>query len=127
MFACDDDRPFASRKDYKILLNDWPYGISPNIKHIVVWLKTRLPVKQPKGDLTPESAKMIQDFVQKTFIDPLIRVGQGQDQVQWFKNWVGLQSVRGLDHFHVLVKDPPKEMLDQWIEGSALEIRHPDS
>ena len=88
-----------------------------------MWLKTPIPVQQPEGYLTQSSTEMIQSFVQKTFIDPLVHVGQGQDQVQWFKNWVGLQSVRGLDHFHVLVKDTPRDMLDQWIEGSALEMR----
>ena len=122
IFACEDERPFASPKDCKILLNDWPYGISQNIKHIVVWLKTRISVQQPEGYLTPESTKLIQGFVQKTFTDPLVRIGQGVDQVQWFKNWVGLQSVRGLDHFHVLVRDAPRELLDEWIDGGALEI-----
>lgn len=123
IFTCENDRPFASRKDYKILLNDWPYGISPNITHIVVWLKTPIPVQQPDGYLTSESAEVIQKFVQETFVDPLVRIGQGKNQVQWFKNWVGLQSVRGLDHFHVLVRDAPRELLDQWIEGGVLEVR----
>ena len=117
VFKCDDERPFASPKDYKILLNDWPYGISSNIRHIVVWLKTRIPVQQPEGYLTPESSRLIQGFVQKMFIDPLIKVGQGQDEVQWFKNWTGLQSVRGLDHFHVLVRNAPKELLEAWVGG----------
>lgn len=113
-FACRDERPFASKDDFKILLNDWPYGISANITHVVVWLKTRIPVRQPEGFLTPESSKLIQDFVQKTFIDRLTRYGSADDRVQWFKNWVSLQSVRGLDHFHVLVRDMPKEMLMEW-------------
>lgn len=120
IFACDNERLFASSKDYKILLNDWPYGIAPNIKHIVVWLKTPIPVQQPEGYLTPQSTDLIQYFVQKTFIEPLVHIGQGKDQVQWFKNWVGLQSVRGLDHFHVLVRDPPREMLHEWIEDGQL-------
>ena len=118
LFHCNDPRPFASPKDYKILLNDWPYGISPNITHLVVWLKTPIPVQQPEGYLTPESTELIEGFVQRTFVEPLREMGQGRDQVQWFKNWVGLQSVRGLDHFHVLVRDVPAEVLEQWVGRS---------
>ena len=123
IFACDDPRPFASPRDYKILLNDWPYGISLNITHLVVWLKTPIPVQQPEGYLTPESTKLIEGFVQRTFMEPLLEMGQGQDQVQWFKNWVGLQSVRGLDHFHVLVRDAPEEVLEKWVGISELKGR----
>lgn len=121
-FACENQRPLASTKDYKILLNDWPYGVSPGIKHLVVWLKTPIPAQLPEGYLTPASTKLIDDFVQRMFVDPLLNAGGGEDRVQWFKNWVGLQSVRGLDHFHVLVRDAPMELLDEWIEGRALQI-----
>lgn len=30
---------FANAKDWKILLNDWPYGLEEGIKHLVVWTK----------------------------------------------------------------------------------------
>ena len=33
----------------------------------------------------------------------------------WFKNWVSLQSVRGVDHVHVLVRDVPEEVLGGWL------------
>ena len=121
VFACADPRPFASPSDYRILLNDWPYGISTSITHLVVWLKTPIPVQQPEGYLTPESTELIERFVQKTFIKPLLEMEEGRDQVQWFKNWVGLQSVRGLDHFHVLVRDAPKGLLERWGGGASLK------
>ena len=114
MFEIDDPTPFASPKDYNILRNDWPYGLSPGIVHLIVWLKTRIPVVPPEGYLTPESRTMIDDFVQKTFVQPLKDIGQGNDQVQWFKNWVSLQSVPGLDHVHVLVRDVPDDIIEKW-------------
>ena len=40
--------------------------------------------------------------------------GAGDDRVLWFRNWTGLQSVRGLEHVHVLVRDAPKVLLDWW-------------
>ena len=116
MFACKDERPFGSPEDFKILRNDWPYGVKPGIIHLVVWLKTRIPVQQPEGYLLPESQDAIQGFVQRVFVDRLeISGGNGMDRVQWFKNWVSLQSVRGLDHFHVLVRDVPDDVLREWI------------
>ena len=116
MFECKDERPFATPEDYKILRNDWPYGMEAGIIHIVVWLKTRIPVQEPEGYLLPESKVMIQDFVHRTFEQPLMLKGEeAEDRVMWFKNWVGLQSVRGLDHFHVLVRDVPEDILTQWI------------
>ncbi|KAL9124335.1 MAG: hypothetical protein Q9217_006326 [Psora testacea] len=115
VFECKDERPFASADDYKILCNDWPYGLAPGIKHLVVWLKTRIPVQQPEGYLLPESNALIQGIVQRTFVNRLAREwDDAEDHVQWFKNWVGLQSVRGLDHFHVLVKDVPEDIVREW-------------
>lgn len=117
LFECESEEPFGSPNDYKILLNDWPYGLSPDITHFVVWLKTRIPVKMPEGYLTPESSRLVEDFVQKTFVDKLKEAGQGHDQVQWFKNWVSLQSIPGLDHVHVLVRDVPRNILDGWVSS----------
>lgn len=119
LFACESQTPFASPRDYQILLNDWPYGIAPNISHIVVWLKNHIAVQPPEGYLLPESERLIEDFVQKVFVDKLKAIGQGHDQVLWFKNWVSLQSVRGLDHVHVMVRDAPQAVLDEWTRTSA--------
>lgn len=118
-FPCGDPRPFRSSDDYKILRNDWPYGISRDITHLVVWLKTRLPTVPPEGYLTPESSRLVEEFVQKTFTGRLSSAGYGHDRVQWFKNWTQLQSVRGLDHFHVLLKDVPSELLCEWTSDVA--------
>lgn len=117
-FHCKSSIPFAAREDYKILLNDWPYGISHEITHLIVWSKVRLPDQKPEGYLTPESISLVQDFVNKTFIDPLAAQGirHAEERVRWFRNWTGLQSVRGLEHVHVLVRHAPHDMLDAWIK-----------
>ncbi|KAH7313392.1 hypothetical protein B0I35DRAFT_480081 [Stachybotrys elegans] len=53
----------------------------------------------------------VQSFVQRHFIDAL--GPGGKDRVLWFKNWVALQSVRTLEHFHVMVRDVDDDMLEQ--------------
>ena len=111
-----DPVPLASRADYKILRNDWPYGCDPGIHHLVIWMKTKLPVEQENGDLTLGSRALIEHFVRKIFIDPLAhdKSGQQGDRVLWFKNWTALQSVRALEHFHILVKDVSEEQFFAW-------------
>ncbi|KAE8329175.1 hypothetical protein BDV39DRAFT_203436 [Aspergillus sergii] len=46
--------PFADQSDYRILRNDWPYAMSSDMVHLVVWLKTPIPV-DAEGDPTTES------------------------------------------------------------------------
>ena len=124
-FQCNNIIPFTDPNDYKILLNDWPYGFTPDVTHIVVWSKVRIPEQKPEGYLTPESVALVEGFVQRTFVEPLnaYRSEQGvvgasdagNRRVLWFRNWTGLQSVRGLEHVHVLVRDAPKDLLDRWV------------
>ena len=115
IFECQCQELFGAREDYKILRNDWPYGIDKDITHIVVWLKMRIPVEQQEGYLTLESRRALEDFVRVTFVQTLINNGiEAEDRVRWFKNWTGLQSIRGLEHFHVLVKDVPENIIDTW-------------
>jgi hypothetical protein len=106
------DIPFAQISDYRVLMNDWPYGFTPGITHIVVWSRTAIPTDPETGDVTPESRKLIGDFVKRFFVD---RLGPGgEDRVMWFKNWVALQSVRSLEHIHVMVKDVEPGLLAEW-------------
>jgi hypothetical protein len=106
--------PFVERSDYCILVNDWPYGLTPDITHIVVWLKNRLPTDDVRGDLTSKGRAMVEEFVQTTFVRGL--GVKGSDQVMWFKNWTGLQSVRGLEHVHILVRSVEKTRLGEVVE-----------
>jgi len=113
-FSLKNPTPFANAADYKILINDWPYGLAPGIVHICVWLKMRLPVTCDTGDLTPSGRHLVQEFVRTAFEEKL--GVEGADKVLWFKNWTGLQSIRGLEHIHVLVRDIEQEKLDEIIE-----------
>jgi len=116
--------PFDSPSDYKILLNDWPYGLTPDITHIVVWSKTPIAVDEKNGDVTAESRRILEEFVGKTFGERMGGGdgGKGSESVVWFKNWVSLQSVRALEHVHVLVRGASKEDLEFWTgEGERKE------
>ncbi|PCD30875.1 hypothetical protein BFJ63_vAg3965 [Fusarium oxysporum f. sp. narcissi] len=104
--------PFEDPSDYRILINDWPYGLEPDIRHIVVWLRTTIPTDSETGDMTPESRALVQSFIEKTFIDAL--GPNGKSKVLWFKNWVALQSVRALEHIHVLVRNVDYDTLERW-------------
>lgn len=106
--------PFADPSDYRILVNDWPYGVTPDVTHLVVWSRTPIATDPEKGDVTPKSRRLISEFVDRQFVQA---VGEkGNESVLWFKNWVALQSVRSLEHFHVLARDVDPEILKSWTE-----------
>jgi hypothetical protein len=106
--------PFDNPSDYSVLLNDWPYGFAAGITHIVVWSRTPIATDAETGDMTPESRKVVGDFVKRSFVDKL--GPGGEDRVTWFKNWVALQSVRALEHIHVMVRDVDADQLAEWTE-----------
>jgi len=113
-FAFSNAVPFADPSDYKILVNDWPYGYEPGIKHIIVWLKTRLETEPTKGDMTPRSRQQVENFIQKTFVERVKNLPGDEDKVMWFKNWTALQSVPGIEHVHVFVRSVPDHIIEQW-------------
>lgn len=88
--------------------------MEPGISHLVVWLKTRLAVEGEEGQLTAESRALVDGFVKKVFEERLAQHGLSGDRILWFKNWVGLQSVRGVEHVHVLVRQVPRAILGEW-------------
>lgn len=113
-FTPESNVPFEKTSDYRVLINDWPYGITSNMRHIVVWTRTPIETDDVVGDMTPQSRRLVTDFVQRFFIE---RLGPGgSEQVLFFKNWVALQSVRALEHVHVLVRDVDPEILDEWTQ-----------
>ncbi|KAG6321301.1 hypothetical protein E4U22_002078 [Claviceps purpurea] len=111
-FAPESHIPFDRPSDYRILLNDWPYGLENNIAHLVVWTRTPIPTDDEMGDMTPESRALVAGFVRRCFVDALGE--NGKERVLWFKNWMALQSVRALEHIHVLVRDVDDDMLERW-------------
>jgi len=97
--------------DVKILTNDWPYGLTPEIVHLVVWTKTPIPIAED-GDLTLDSRRRIGEFVDMVFSSAV-----GKENVIWFKNWRSLQSVPSVEHVHVLVRGAAEEVVREWVEG----------
>ena len=116
-FAFKNATPFADPDDYKILYNDWPYGFTNDIVHLVVWSKTPVPVDPDTGAVTEEGRSLIERFVEETFREPLKKRGVGADSVLWFKNWTKLQSMRAVEHFHLLVRDADEDLLRDWTDG----------
>lgn len=117
IFAFNNATPFADPADFKILRNDWPYGVSDGITHLVVWLKNRMDVDWSRdGDLTDASRALVENYVKKTFTDRVRAAGfeDAEDRVMWFKNWAALQSVRGMDHIHILLRDVPEDLIVEW-------------
>jgi len=111
-FTPISQKPFENPSDYRVLVNDWPYGFVPGITHLVVWTRTAIATEPGRGDMTPGSRETVEAFVKRYFVDSL-GTG-GADRVVWFKNWVALQSVRALDHIHVLVKDVDAKTIEDW-------------
>lgn len=110
--------PFENIDDCRIMPNDWPYGLDQGIIHLIVWLKNRLEVQAPLGDLTPNARAQVNAFIKKEFVKPLERLTGQEDNVIWFKNWVSLQSVPGIDHVHVLVRNVPTDVVAKmWTKG----------
>jgi hypothetical protein len=106
--------PFADMEDFQILRNDWPYAFEPGISHIVIWLKQRLPV-DAEGALSEEGRRLVEQFVRRDFRE---KVGEEEEEtkVLWFKNETNLQSVRGLEHVHVLVREVEGSVLEEWMQ-----------
>jgi hypothetical protein len=105
--------PFADAEDFKILRNDWGYAFEPGIRHIVVWLKQRLPVDKD-GALSQVGRGMVEVFVRTEFRE---KAGEGEEgsKIIWFKNTTNLQSVRSLEHVHILVRDVDERVLEKWL------------
>lgn len=118
IFDFEDPVPFKSSNDYKIMPNDWPYGLDEGISHLIVWLKNRLEIQPPHGDMTQSARKQVEAFVEEKFVKPIAELTGSTDSVLWFKNWVALQSVPGIDHVHVLVRNVSTDFINQqWTHG----------
>jgi hypothetical protein len=104
--------PFQYESDMKILYNDWPYGLDPDIVHLVVWTKFELEDDVETGLSTPESRQEIEEYVQKTF-------GSKTKDFVWFKNWKSLKSVHAIEHFHVMLYKPDEEFMREITSGDV--------
>ncbi|KAF2644439.1 hypothetical protein P280DRAFT_443119 [Massarina eburnea CBS 473.64] len=107
-------RPFEYDDDIKILYNDWPYGIDPKIKHLVIWTKFELDDDPETGLSTPESHAAIDAYVRKTFGSKV-----KAENFAWFKNWKSLKSVHAVEHFHVMLYDPDPDFMGAITDGDV--------
>lgn len=108
------DALFSNPEDYRILYNDWPYGIDPEITHLVVWTKFLLEEDDATGFLTNDCHDLIEAFVRRTFCG---ENGVARTDLVWFKNWKSLKSVHALEHFHVMLHRPSPEFLRRVTNG----------
>lgn len=100
-------KPFECQEDFKILMNDWPYGLDKRIVHLVVWTKFDLPDDR-------ETEAEIEAFVNKTFSP-----GVSQDKCIWFKNPPSLKSVHSVEHFHVMLFQPDPDFVRHVTNGDV--------
>ncbi|KAK2611240.1 hypothetical protein N8I77_004601 [Diaporthe amygdali] len=100
-------RPFECHEDFKILMNDWPYGLDKRIVHLVVWTKFDLPDDH-------ETEAEIEAFVDRTFSP-----GVSQDKRIWFKNPPSLKSVHSVEHIHVMLFDPDPDFVRHVTNGDV--------
>ncbi|KAK2010556.1 hypothetical protein LZ32DRAFT_607409 [Colletotrichum eremochloae] len=107
-------KPFETEGDWRVLYNDWPYGIDTRIVHLVVWTKFELEENPATGDLTERARGEIETFVDKTF-----RTKMKPDTVIWFKNWRSLKSVHAVEHFHVMLFNPDPEFVREITNGDV--------
>ncbi|KAI0973783.1 hypothetical protein F4678DRAFT_425874 [Xylaria arbuscula] len=89
--------------DYKILRNDWPYAFPLDVCHLVVWSKVGIRVDPETGLPDTESTTLIEEFLDSVFGKGL-KCWRNEDNLLWFKQKTRFQSVRALEHIHVLVR-----------------------
>lgn len=110
-FRVSGKQPLEDKQDFRVLRNDWPYGMEAGIVHFVVWSKVGLEVDE-RGGLTEKGRDRVEGFVKSWFRE---RVGEREGEegsvVLWFKNTRDLQSVRSLEHFHVLLRGVEENVL----------------
>ncbi|KAL9620340.1 MAG: hypothetical protein Q9160_005139 [Pyrenula sp. 1 TL-2023] len=114
--------PFKDLADYKILYNDWPYGIDKDIVHLVVWTKFNIPEDPRTGQVEDSERARIDYFVYHTFCEP---VEFSQENVRWFKNPSRLKSVHSIEHFHVMLYKPDEKLIRTVTNGDVPFSKRP--
>ncbi|ODV98192.1 hypothetical protein PACTADRAFT_47994 [Pachysolen tannophilus NRRL Y-2460] len=116
-----DKRLLANAADIKILPNDFPYFFESNVCHLCIWSKVVIkddPLSG-KGDISRKTRKIIDRYVEKTFVDYL---GIPKENILWFRNWSALQSVKALSHIHVVIKDFTTENYEKIVMQAGIPI-----
>lgn len=113
----DQQRPvYSDDSQIKILLNDFPYDIASEITHFVVWYRGTVPVTDDKGDISDETRNQMYQYVRRTFVEG----GQiPETEVLWFRNWLAIQSIKGINHIHVLVRGLTETQVSDILETTS--------
>lgn len=133
--------PFECAEDYKVLFNDWPYGIDSRIVHLVVWTKFALEEDPQTGDLTDQARQHLRDFMADKFLSyipetqvsavylytRLLLLILTLIKVIWFKNWAALKSVNAVEHFHIMLYDPDPEFVKRITNGDIPQSLKPEA
>ncbi|KAH8676090.1 hypothetical protein BX600DRAFT_508270 [Xylariales sp. PMI_506] len=98
-----DQAIFGDPSDFKVIRNDWPYAFAPGITHLVIWFKARIDLDPATGLPAAEAHRVIDEYLRTTFRRDL-GCSEEEDNIQWFKQKSNAQSVRALEHIHVLVR-----------------------
>lgn len=104
LFLCSSPIPFFDKSDFRILRNDWPYYLEEGTVHLVAWSKTPISTDE-YGDPTPLSSRFITSFLNEYFAAHIKHGQNPGDNIQWFRNRTKWQSIRSLDHIHILMRD----------------------
>ncbi|KAI9904829.1 hypothetical protein N3K66_001358 [Trichothecium roseum] len=113
---------FGREDEYKILYNDWPYGLDERVVHLVVWTKFPLEEDPETQDLTAEAREAIARFVTETF-SPAVKQSS---HLLWFKNWSALKSVHAIEHLHVMLYDPDPDAIRRLTGDDVPTFRRPE-
>lgn len=101
---------FNHPDDIKIIRNDWPYGLAEGITHLVIWSKVSIPIDPDTSLPTAEATATIATFLRRVF-DKWLGADYGNN-VLWFKQKAEWQSVKSLDHIHVMVRGLAESEID---------------
>lgn len=114
------DLIFYNRDDEKIIYNKFPYYFEDSVVHLCIWSKLTIPndVNSPVGDISPLTKRIIERYLQKTFIEK----GVSPDDILWFRNWSSLQSIRSVSHIHVLLHDVDEHFIQKLIGTSGTTL-----
>ncbi|CCD23475.1 GIG1 family protein NDAI_0B04410 [Naumovozyma dairenensis CBS 421] len=114
-FKTDDEKTkacFSNSSLYQVTLNDFPYFFEPNVVHLLVWSKIRIPMykndeteKHEEVDHIPEVNGTMKNNVE-TFLEGILtdKYHISKDNYCWFMNYTKLQSIRSISHLHVLIR-----------------------
>ncbi|CCD25104.1 Htc1p NDAI_0E02870 [Naumovozyma dairenensis CBS 421] len=123
VYNTDEKRINGAFKDkslFKLAVNDFPYYFEPDVIHVLIWSKIKLPIyKTDKktsdvkiGDPNnnfPEfnkpMKKVIASFLKHTITDKYCIT---EENYCWFINYVNLQSIQAVSHIHLIIKLPAK-------------------